>query len=763
MKSTLLSAVFMLVLTTFLTQDKVFAQEKNWKTLQAEAQNFEKSGDYSRAAAYYELAFNDNTSKAELAYKAGECFLKVRDYKNAAKNLDFVKNENSKDMSMAGFMYASALKQNTNYELAKKAFNAFISTYNGTDKETLKLKVDTEIKGCAYAESAASSADKSISFVHLSPTVNTERDESAALPFSGKVYFSSNISGSTKLYSTQKIGDTWSVKKNVDADNNPAGDDFQGGSFTADGKRYYFSKSLTDEKGTTLSVIFVSEKNNGVWSEPSKLPGFINELTSNNKNPTVVNDKGQEIIYFSSNRAAGKGGYDIWYTSVSVKDGVANYTLPKNVGGTINTSGDEITPYYDAKSGQMYYSSNGGVNMGGFDVFKIKGSKTLWESAKNLGMPVNSSADDYFYILDRVEGGGYMVSNRIFENEQLTTTNDDIYYFEERQIKMTVKGQIFDASNRTESSFKNLNIKVYTLLKDKKELIQEIKPDASEYKVVMNADKNYLIVITADGYSQFSFEQNAQGMMQDDIRVNDILLQKIGSDDNANADIDAKTDPYYIIVPQEYNSPEKTYKLPLKPVDARTGNEVKKGTYAYFAFVEADIIAKKASERKVFWNQAGVLTSFVQGKTTTKPKTNTSNTVSSTEKNTTVTSNSTTNSTTNTASNTTANTTTTTSGNNKSSMVYTDASTLKLKHFVVRVAAVRNFQIERFKQLQASKLSNCEVVIEKSEDNLTRVFLVPVEPNSDGTRGFKQKSDLTNILNYVKNKTTFKDAYVVEK
>lgn len=754
-KSTL--KVLFFVALSFWTSSSINAQEKNWKTLQNEAQAFEKANDYLRAAAYYELAFNDNTTKPELAFKAGECFLRVRDYKNAAKNLDFVKNETAKETNMAGFLYALALKQNGSYELAKKAFTAFLAIYNGSDKETLKLKVDNEIKGCDFATAAVNNVDKNISFVHLSPSVNTERNETAVLPYSGKVYFNSDISGDSKLYNAQKIGDTWSSRKNADVDNNPAGENFQGGSYTPDGKRYYFAQLVSNENGTKSSAIFVSEKNDASWSEPQKLPGFINELTSNNKNPSVINDKGQEIIYFSSDRTGGKGGFDIWYTSLSIKDGVKNYTLPKNVGGIINTVADEITPFYDIKTTTLYYSSNGNVNMGGFDVFRVKGAKTQWETVKNLGLPVNSAADDYFYILDKVEGGGYLVSNRLHDNEQLTTTNDDIYYFEERQIKMTIKGQIFDAVNRKESNFKNLSVKLYALSKDKKELIQEIKPEATEYKVVLNADKNYMVVINADGFIQFAFEQTTVGMMQDEIRVNDILMQKIGSDDVSLLDLDAKTDPYYIIVPQEYNTPDKTYKLPLKPVDAKSGNEVKKGTYAYFAFVEADIIAKKATERKVYWNESGVLTAFVQGKSNSKQNSSSVNPNQTTSNNnTSITANSDKNKTDN-------NTTNTSNTSNTSNSSPKETSGANLKYFMIQIAAVKNYNISNFKQIRGSKFSKCELATEKTEKNLTRVFLVPSSLNEDGTKGFKNKADLSDYLNYIKTKTSFKDAFIVEK
>jgi outer membrane protein OmpA-like peptidoglycan-associated protein len=85
-----------------------------------------------------------------------------------------------------------------------------------------------------------------------------------------------------------------------------------------------------------------------------------------------------------------------------------------NMGVVINTSGDEASPYYNSKTGELVFSSNGRVGLGGFDLYESDGTIGAgnWSEPKDLGYPVNSAKDDNFYYPSGKEGNFYTSSDR---------------------------------------------------------------------------------------------------------------------------------------------------------------------------------------------------------------------------------------------------------------------------------------------------------------------------------------------------------------
>lgn len=73
----------------------------------------------------------------------------------------------------------------------------------------------------------------------------------------------------------------------------------------------------------------------------------------------------------------------------------------ENLGEMINTVYDEDYPFFDYKNNTLYYSSKGRNSMGGYDIFKTvydRRSQT-WSTPENLGFPINTPYDDYFFLL----------------------------------------------------------------------------------------------------------------------------------------------------------------------------------------------------------------------------------------------------------------------------------------------------------------------------------------------------------------------------
>ncbi|GAB5538733.1 MAG: hypothetical protein Salg2KO_08360 [Salibacteraceae bacterium] len=138
------------------------------------------------------------------------------------------------------------------------------------------------------------------------------------------------------------------------------------------------------------SDIWLAVEHENKWKWKSRLGKSINSDFIE-QSATWTSDK--NVFYFSSNRPGGYGGFDL-YRTVQFANG--EFSLPQNLGPSINTEFDEISPYLLADDRTLYFSSNGLKSIGGFDFFRSNRiGDTLWSEPENLGYPLNSTGDDY--------------------------------------------------------------------------------------------------------------------------------------------------------------------------------------------------------------------------------------------------------------------------------------------------------------------------------------------------------------------------------
>ncbi len=108
--------------------------------------------------------------------------------------------------------------------------------------------------------------------------------------------------------------------------------------------------------------------------------------------PTLSSD-GRTLI-FASERFGGEGESDLW---MSRRDDEGVWSLPVNLGDSINTSGSEITPFVSGDARTLYFASDRHPGYGGFDLFVSKNGGEGWSAPVNLGSPWNSPSNDIFY------------------------------------------------------------------------------------------------------------------------------------------------------------------------------------------------------------------------------------------------------------------------------------------------------------------------------------------------------------------------------
>lgn len=146
-------------------------------------------------------------------------------------------------------------------------------------------------------------------------------------------------------------------------------------------------------------------------------------------------------LYFSSERPEGLGGRDIWVCENIDGD----WGPAVNMGPSINTPYDDDAPFIHPDGITLFFSSKGHTSIGGYDImFSIKEGNE-WTKPKSMGIPLNTTEDDSYYVINSKGDVGYFSSDR---NGSGALGQQDIYMVTpgilgEKPIVALIKGTVY--------------------------------------------------------------------------------------------------------------------------------------------------------------------------------------------------------------------------------------------------------------------------------------------------------------------------------
>lgn len=430
------------------------------------ADNLFKSGGYINAADYYTQLLEEQPRNPYLHYQIGECYEQLRDYVLAAKYFGDAYALAKTVYPESKYKEARMLKKAGEYDKAIVSFQKFIDDNPKTYKK-LKKRAKLEIDGCNMGkESILKPID--VNIFNLGPNVNSAYTELAPVPLGDTaLLFATMISNNLVDINKEKRADYVSrmmvshkFKREQEKDTFQWALPFLDGkfndpkyhvgnpSFSQGGDRFYFTRCLEGEKNEMNCRIFVSEWTKDRWGEPQELGFEINQANSSSTQPHITTVGKKEILYFSSNRSLqSRGGYDIWYSVYDPR--LKTYRRPQNAGKQINTEGDELSPYYDMREGKLYFASDGWKSFGGYDIFEAKGGPSRYSTLNNLGYPINTSADEMYFVLDPSgKPDAYIVSNRIGSKALKNPTCCDDIWRIQFEPNLFAHGKVLNQNNQ---------------------------------------------------------------------------------------------------------------------------------------------------------------------------------------------------------------------------------------------------------------------------------------------------------------------------
>lgn len=397
------------------------AQEKQYAKYAEEAWN---DGDFISAAHYYQKVYDADTTKIAVTYRLAQSHLNYNAYKKAYPL--FVKVHASKSEEYPALYYMAMInKYFGNYELSAQQFTKF--TKESKDKSSfIYQSAVQEVKAAKVIPRILKDTLK-LNVFDLAGINSSDAEFSAALLNDSVMFYSALRQNdkkeyALKIYTASGNGGWWAEDSALSAINEGGGHSANG-AFNAMRTRFVYSRCANLKSCKLVE----SNLTDSGWSAPVFLPDEINLTDSTVTHPFLFGVGDKEILLFSSNRAGGKGGMDIWY-SERIK---GKYSAPKNIGTKINTPGNEITPFYNLNDTALYFSSDWHAGIGGQDIFKSKGELKALGEPVNVGLPLNSNRDDKGLVMDAT-GGGFFSSTRegtITEDEDAICCSD-LYRFE---------------------------------------------------------------------------------------------------------------------------------------------------------------------------------------------------------------------------------------------------------------------------------------------------------------------------------------------
>lgn len=425
--------VSFLFITCFVKAQNVEFKKKNFKD---KSEAFDKAVDAIKAGEEFydqgtvavfntqspklsfQLALNNflvaqklNPNNALNNFRIGVCYV----YSTSPyKAIDYLKKAHTLDPACDPFMdyyYGVALQFEKKFDEALASYKKFENSYRKADN--FSKFVSKRKRECEFAKTMIN--DPARCWVDNVSPVNTPEDEIApTITTDGAtLIFSSNRPNG---HTTNKAGGydydayvaynnegTWGAAKPLPGGvNSPQNDIINNLSY--DGTKLLLSK---DDGGQM--DIYQSKLKGAKWLAPEKMPFQISSKRANDQYASYCPDGYN--IYFARSTESHASGMDIVYTGLRSKMDPTSYGTAARA-GKINSAFDDGPIYIAIDNRTMYIASKGHQSMGGYDIFVSHREKGGWSEPKNMGYPINTPYDDYFFASTANGKYAYIASDR---------------------------------------------------------------------------------------------------------------------------------------------------------------------------------------------------------------------------------------------------------------------------------------------------------------------------------------------------------------
>lgn len=492
--------ILLFCITTFgFSQTTLSTKSKKAIEFYTEADNYRVRGQYDQAISLLNEALERDKNFVEAYYRLGLVCMSTREYPKAIHNFEtgVALTEDIRKQKVFWYDLGESYLLIGEYQKGKETLLKFLNaeTQNVRKIERAKMLYNT-------ADFAIKNSEEKAAYnLHsLSDTVNAFAMQYFPVLTADQqllIFTKRNGNGAgddedlvvSKKGKDGKFGKPESLSPAINSILNEGTC-----TISADGRKLIFT-SCEGRQGFGSCDLYESVRTGDEWSKPKNLGPMINSSEWESQ-PSLSADG--RTLYFVSDRRGGLGRRDIW---VSHLDDEEKWTKATNLGRSINSQFDEISPFIHVNNQILYFASNGLTGFGGYDIFYTeRNGEENWTQPVNVGRPINNHQDQFSLFITADGKKGY------YAHEEFTDKGFSagrIYEMEipaESQLKFRtnyIKGIVSDKAS-------GLPLKAIVELIDieKNKVISKVSSDSinGNYLMTLTQGAEYALYVRKQGY-----------------------------------------------------------------------------------------------------------------------------------------------------------------------------------------------------------------------------------------------------------------------
>ena len=506
-------------------QTKLSTGNKKAISLYTEADNYRVRRQYRQAIDLLNQAISRDKNFVEAYYRLGLVYFNMRIYPKAIEQFEKALSltQDLRIKKVVWFDLGEAYLLNGEYDKSETVLKLFIE-----NEKVNRNKLDHARRNLENATFAIENLKSSGEIMQgpLSDTVNQfvmqyfpvlTADESS-------LFFTRRTGHSDRhdedlVVSKRNAKGSWmepvSISRNINSEMNEGTC-----TISADGRKLIFT-SCPGRDNYGSCDLFESNRIGDEWSVPKNLGPGVN--TSGWESQPSLSADGR-TLYFVSDRRSGLGMRDIW---VSTLDDNETWSKAVNLGPPVNSEFDEMSPFIHVNGRTLFYATNGLKGFGGYDIFFSEVQTGGWTAPQNIGAYINNHDDQFSLFITANGEKGY------YSHEE--TREDGYSYSRIYEVRIPQDKQVRFKSNygtgvvRDSETSTPLSARIELVELEGNQVVSQVRSDSvsGEYLMVLTQGAEYALYVTRPGYLFKSLNFNYSDVKDFEPVVVDIDLDKV--------------------------------------------------------------------------------------------------------------------------------------------------------------------------------------------------------------------------------------------